>query len=46
MKQANHLMTDCIMFTYNSGKVVKTSFAVGAEGTPARPDSDLIFIGG
>ncbi|AMR30734.1 hypothetical protein A0256_04510 [Mucilaginibacter sp. PAMC 26640] len=35
-----------IEFTYNSGKVVKTSFAFGAKGGPIRPDNALIFIGG
>jgi len=35
-----------IEFTYNNGTVVKTSFAIGAEGSPAKPDNALIFIGG
>jgi hypothetical protein len=35
-----------IEFTYNNGKVVKTSFALGAKGSPAKPDNALIFIGG
>jgi hypothetical protein len=35
-----------IEFTYNNGTVVKTSFALGAKGSPVRPDNSLIFIGG
>jgi hypothetical protein len=35
-----------IEFTYNNGTVVKTSFALGAKGSPAKPDNALIFIGG
>ena len=35
-----------IEFSYNDGRVVKTSFALGAKGSPARPDNALIFIGG
>lgn len=35
-----------IEFTYKNGTVVKTSFALGAKGSPAKPDNALIFIGG
>jgi hypothetical protein len=35
-----------IEFVYNNGTVVKTSFAFGAKGSPARTDNALIFIGG
>ncbi|WP_345954520.1 hypothetical protein [Mucilaginibacter sp. PAMB04168] len=35
-----------ITFTFTDGKVLKTSFALGAKGSPARPDNGLIFIGG
>ncbi|WP_374951258.1 hypothetical protein [Mucilaginibacter sp.] len=34
-----------IEFNYG-GKVVKKSFAIGAEGSPARPSASIIFIGG
>jgi len=35
-----------ITFAYSNGKVVKTSFALGAKGSPAKASSNLIFIGG
>lgn len=35
-----------IEFSYDNGTVVKTSFALGAKGNPAKPDNALIFIGG
>jgi hypothetical protein len=35
-----------ITFAFNNGKTVKTSFALGAAGSPAHPVSTLIFIGG
>lgn len=35
-----------VEFTYKNGTVVKTSFALGAKGSPAKPDNSLIFIGG
>ncbi len=35
-----------IEFTYQDGKTVKTSFALGAEGPPMKPVNTLIFIGG
>lgn len=31
---------------YNSGKVVRLSFALGAKGTPPAPSSKMVFIGG
>jgi hypothetical protein len=40
------LLGHSIEFAYNSGKVVKTSFALGAKGSPAKADNALIFIGG
>jgi hypothetical protein len=35
-----------ITLTYNDGKVVKRSFALGASGKPAKPTNTMIFIGG
>ncbi|MFD1257233.1 hypothetical protein ACFQ3S_10525 [Mucilaginibacter terrae] len=35
-----------ITLTYNDGKVVKKSFALGASGSPAKPTNTMIFIGG
>lgn len=35
-----------IEFTYNDGSVVKMPFALGASGSPAKPTSRMIFIGG
>lgn len=32
--------------TYDNGKVVKKSFALGASGKPAKPSTNMIFIGG
>jgi hypothetical protein len=35
-----------LTLTYTDGRTVRKSFAIGAKGTPARPASDLLFIGG
>ena len=35
-----------IELTMSSGEVVKKSFAVGAKGSPAKPSTNIIFIGG
>ncbi|MBO2012294.1 hypothetical protein [Hymenobacter negativus] len=35
-----------LTLTYADGRTVRKSFALGAAGTPAHPDSKLIFIGG
>ncbi|MCD8739626.1 hypothetical protein LT679_03340 [Mucilaginibacter roseus] len=35
-----------ITFTYDNGKTVTKSFAIGASGSPARPTNTMIFIGG
>lgn len=35
-----------MVLTYNTGEVVRLSFALGAKGSPAQPSSDMIFIGG
>jgi hypothetical protein len=35
-----------IVLTFNSGKTVKKSFALGATGSPARATNTIIFIGG
>jgi hypothetical protein len=39
---ADHTM----VLTYNSGQEERLSFALGAEGDPSQPSSDIIFIGG
>jgi hypothetical protein len=39
---ADHTM----VLSYNSGQEERLSFALGAEGNPAQPSSDIIFIGG
>lgn len=39
---AGHTM----VLTYNTGEEVRLSFALGAEGSPARPTSEIVFIGG
>lgn len=35
-----------MVLTYNSGEEVRLSFALGAKGTPPKPSSEMIFIGG
>lgn len=35
-----------MVLTYNSGEEARLSFALGAEGNPAQPSSDIIFVGG
>ena len=35
-----------LTLTYADGRTVRKSFAIGAQGTPARPSNSLIFIGG
>jgi hypothetical protein len=35
-----------IVLTYNTGEEVRLSFALGAEGNPSQPSSDIVFIGG
>lgn len=35
-----------ITFTYEGGKTVTKSFAMGASGSPAKPTNTMIFIGG
>ncbi len=35
-----------LSLTYTDGRTVHKSFAIGAEGSPARPSNTLIFIGG
>jgi hypothetical protein len=39
---AGHTM----VLAYNSGEEARLSFALGAEGNPAQPTSDIVFIGG
>jgi Zn/Cd-binding protein ZinT len=42
-----YTITDHTMvLTYNTGQVVRLSFAMGAKGNPAHPSSDMVFIGG
>lgn len=40
------LYGNTLVLTFNNGKVVKKSFALGAQGSPARPTNTIIFIGG
>lgn len=40
------LQGNTLELTYDDGKVVKTSFALGAQGAPPKPTVTLIFIGG
>ena len=35
-----------LTLTYTDGRTVRKSFALGAEGTPARASNKIIFIGG